>query len=57
MPSQPEHRFRQLDFFSNAVPREMDLIVCSEVLYLRDTTRLAVVARAIADALADGGRF
>ena len=54
----PNIEFRQLDFFSDAVPREMDLIVCSEVLYfLGDTTRLAVVARAIADALADGGRL
>ena len=50
--------FRQLDFFSNPVPREMDLIVCSEVLYfLGNTERLATVARQIADALADGGRL
>jgi glycosyltransferase involved in cell wall biosynthesis/peptidoglycan/xylan/chitin deacetylase (PgdA/CDA1 family) len=50
--------FRQLDFFSGAVPRGMDLIVCSEVLYfLGNAERLAVVARAIADALADGGRL
>ncbi|MBR1170973.1 trifunctional glycosyltransferase/class I SAM-dependent methyltransferase/polysaccharide deacetylase [Bradyrhizobium liaoningense] len=48
--------FMQLDLSIDSLPQNMDLIVCSEVLYyLRDEAELASVANRIAEALRPGG--
>jgi peptidoglycan/xylan/chitin deacetylase (PgdA/CDA1 family)/SAM-dependent methyltransferase len=50
--------FLCLDFFDNDPPREVDLLVCSEVLYyLADRTHLARVSKRFAAALAPGGHL
>jgi peptidoglycan/xylan/chitin deacetylase (PgdA/CDA1 family)/protein-L-isoaspartate O-methyltransferase len=50
--------FRQLDLVSDPVPDNLDLIVCSEVLYyLEDETQLAAVAVKLRNALKPGGRI
>ncbi len=50
--------FRQLDLVDHKLPANMDLIICSEVLYyLKDRAQLTEVACKIRDALAPGGRF
>lgn len=54
-----EHRnidFAQLDLSTDPFPQDMDLIVCSEVLYyLRDEAELVSVADRMAQALRPGG--
>lgn len=48
--------FRQFDLAVDALPRGLDLIVCSEVLYfLKDEVELSAVASRFADALAPRG--
>jgi peptidoglycan/xylan/chitin deacetylase (PgdA/CDA1 family)/2-polyprenyl-3-methyl-5-hydroxy-6-metoxy-1,4-benzoquinol methylase len=49
-------RFEQLDVVGDSLPRGLDLIVCSEVLYyVGGMDGLRSVARKLADALAPGG--
>ncbi|RWB57178.1 trifunctional glycosyltransferase/class I SAM-dependent methyltransferase/polysaccharide deacetylase [Mesorhizobium sp.] len=53
---QPNVEFGVLDFSADTLPREMDLIVCSEVLYyLDDLAELRRVAKKLVEALAPGG--
>lgn len=48
--------WRTLDLSADSIPSDMDLIVCSEVLYyLDDADELARVTARLADALAPGG--
>ncbi len=55
---QPNVAFGVLDFSADALPGEMDLIVCSEVLYyLDDLAELRRVAKKLVAALAPGGSF
>ncbi|TPK79048.1 trifunctional glycosyltransferase/class I SAM-dependent methyltransferase/polysaccharide deacetylase [Mesorhizobium sp. B2-4-17] len=55
---QPNVEFGVLDFSADTLPREMDLIVCSEVLYyLDDLAELRRVAKKLVEALAPGGSF
>ncbi|HZX85346.1 MAG TPA: polysaccharide deacetylase family protein, partial [Reyranella sp.] len=50
--------WRRLDLFDDALPKGLDLIVCSEVLYdLADRDALARVAERLAVALAPGGHL
>lgn len=50
--------FTQLDLTADALPQDMDLIVCSEVLYyLSDETELKSVASRLAGALRAGGHL
>ncbi|MET4045461.1 peptidoglycan/xylan/chitin deacetylase (PgdA/CDA1 family)/2-polyprenyl-3-methyl-5-hydroxy-6-metoxy-1,4-benzoquinol methylase [Bradyrhizobium sp. RT6a] len=50
--------FVQLDLSADALPQDLDLIVCSEVLYyLKDEAELDRVANRLADALRPGGRL
>jgi peptidoglycan/xylan/chitin deacetylase (PgdA/CDA1 family)/SAM-dependent methyltransferase len=50
--------FHKLDFFDQALPQGLDLLVCSEVLYhLADRAELARVAARLTAALAPGGRL
>ncbi|WP_245279165.1 SAM-dependent methyltransferase [Mesorhizobium loti] len=54
----PNIEFGVLDFAADALPGEMDLIFCSEVLYyLDDLAELRRISRKFADALAPGGSF
>ncbi|TIV59648.1 MAG: methyltransferase domain-containing protein, partial [Mesorhizobium sp.] len=55
---QPNVEFGILDFSADALPGEMDLIFCSEVLYyLDDLAELRRIAKKFAEALAPGGSF
>ncbi|UCI07181.1 trifunctional glycosyltransferase/class I SAM-dependent methyltransferase/polysaccharide deacetylase [Mesorhizobium sp. B1-1-8] len=55
---QPNVEFGTLDFSTDTLPGEMDLIVCSEVLYyLEDLAELRRVAKKLVEALAPGGSF
>ncbi|MFD2055512.1 glycosyltransferase [Mesorhizobium calcicola] len=55
---QPNVEFGVLDFSADTLPGEMDLIVCSEVLYyLDDLAELRRVAKKFVEALAPGGSF
>ncbi|RWO61276.1 trifunctional glycosyltransferase/class I SAM-dependent methyltransferase/polysaccharide deacetylase [Mesorhizobium sp.] len=55
---QPNVEFGVLDFSADTLPGEMDLIVCSEVLYyLEDLAELRRIAKKIVEALAPGGSF
>ncbi|PBB88279.1 glycosyltransferase [Mesorhizobium sp. WSM3876] len=55
---QPNVEFGVLDFSADTLPGEMDLIVCSEVLYyLDDLAELRRIARKFVEALAPGGSF
>ncbi|WP_376701874.1 trifunctional glycosyltransferase/class I SAM-dependent methyltransferase/polysaccharide deacetylase [Mesorhizobium sp. ISC25] len=55
---QPNVEFGVLDFSADMLPGEMDLIVCSEVLYyLDDLAELRRIAKKLAGALAPGGSF
>ncbi|MER8463525.1 trifunctional glycosyltransferase/class I SAM-dependent methyltransferase/polysaccharide deacetylase [Mesorhizobium sp. M1396] len=55
---QPNIEFGVLDFSADALPDEMDLIFCSEVLYyLDDLAELRRIAKKFAEALAPGGSF
>ncbi|WP_292559728.1 trifunctional glycosyltransferase/class I SAM-dependent methyltransferase/polysaccharide deacetylase [Mesorhizobium sp.] len=55
---QPNVEFGVLDFSADALPGEMDLIFCSEVLYyLDDLAELRRIAKKFAEALAPGGSF
>ncbi|ESY94677.1 hypothetical protein X738_23390 [Mesorhizobium sp. LNHC209A00] len=55
---QPNVEFGVLDFFADTLPSEMDLIVCSEVLYyLDDLAGLRRIAKKFVEALAPGGSF
>ena len=55
---QPNVEFGVLDFSADTLPGEMDLIVCSEVLYyLDDLAELRRVAKKLVEALAPGGSF
>ncbi|KUM27184.1 hypothetical protein AU467_01945 [Mesorhizobium loti] len=55
---QPNVEFGVLDFSADTLPGEMDLIVCSEVLYyLDDLDELRRIAKKIVAALAPGGSF
>jgi peptidoglycan/xylan/chitin deacetylase (PgdA/CDA1 family) len=55
---QPNVEFGVLDFSSDTLPGEMDLIVCSEVLYyLDDLAELQRIAKKLVAALAPGGSF
>jgi peptidoglycan/xylan/chitin deacetylase (PgdA/CDA1 family)/SAM-dependent methyltransferase len=50
--------FRRVDFFDEPLPSELDLLVCSEVLYdLGDRADLVRVAAKLAAALAPGGHL
>lgn len=50
--------YRRLDLFDDTLPSDLDLVVCSEVLYdLADHDALARVAARLAAALAPGGRL
>jgi len=50
--------FRRLDFFEESLPQDLDLLVCSEVLYyLPDVAELRRVGTRLAAALAPGGRL
>ena len=54
--AQENIEFRQLDLASDPLPEELDLIVCSEVLYyLDDEAELGRVAQRLAAALKPGG--
>ncbi|TIQ30535.1 trifunctional glycosyltransferase/class I SAM-dependent methyltransferase/polysaccharide deacetylase [Mesorhizobium sp.] len=54
----PNVEFGVLDFCADTLPGEMDLIVCSEVLYyLDDLAELRRIAKKIVEALAPGGSF
>ena len=51
-------QFRQLDLVVDALPDDLDLLVCSEVLYyLRDRQQLVEIAQKFHDALKPGGFF
>ncbi|CCV06259.1 conserved hypothetical protein [Mesorhizobium metallidurans STM 2683] len=55
---QPNIEFGVLDFSTDTLPGEMDLIFCSEVLYyLDDLAELRRIAKKFAEALAPGGSF
>ncbi|WP_240547310.1 trifunctional glycosyltransferase/class I SAM-dependent methyltransferase/polysaccharide deacetylase [Mesorhizobium tianshanense] len=55
---QPNIEFGVLDFSADTLPGDMDLIVCSEVLYyLDDLAELRRIAKKFAEALAPGGSF
>ncbi|RUT99251.1 methyltransferase domain-containing protein, partial [Mesorhizobium sp. USDA-HM6] len=55
---QPNVEFGVLDFSADTLPGEMDLIVCSEVLYyLDDLVELRRIAKKFVGALAPGGCF
>jgi peptidoglycan/xylan/chitin deacetylase (PgdA/CDA1 family) len=55
---QPNVEFGVLDFCADTLPGEMDLIVCSEVLYyLDDLAELRRIAKKVVEALAPGGSF
>jgi peptidoglycan/xylan/chitin deacetylase (PgdA/CDA1 family) len=55
---QPNVKFGVLDFSADTLPGEMDLIVCSEVLYyLDDLAELRRIAKKLVEALAPGGSF
>lgn len=55
---QPNAEFGVLDFAADALPGEMDLIFCSEVLYyLDDLAELRRIAKKFVEALAPGGSF
>ena len=55
---QPNVEFGVLDFSADTLPGEMDLIVCSEVLYyLDDLAELRRIAKKFVEALAPGGSF
>ena len=55
---QPNVEFGVLDFIADTLPGEMDLIVCSEVLYyLDDLAALRRFAKKVVEALAPGGSF
>ncbi|MDX8477326.1 trifunctional glycosyltransferase/class I SAM-dependent methyltransferase/polysaccharide deacetylase [Mesorhizobium sp. VK24D] len=55
---QPNVDFGVLDFSADTLPGEMDLIVCSEVLYyLDDLAELRRIAKKFVEALAPGGSF
>ena len=50
--------FIQLDLSTTVLPQEMDLIICSEVLYyLNDEAELVAVTRRLAQALRPGGHL
>ncbi len=52
--------YRRLDFFDDELPRDLDLLVCSEVLYylyLAPRAELARVAARLVAALAPGGHL
>lgn len=50
--------FRQLDLSADSIPEDLDLILCSEVLYyLKDEPELVGVARRLADAVKPGGHI
>jgi peptidoglycan/xylan/chitin deacetylase (PgdA/CDA1 family) len=50
--------YRRLDLFDDPLPRNLDLVVCSEVLYdLADRSELDRVAARLAAALAPGGHL
>ncbi|MFB9980410.1 glycosyltransferase [Mesorhizobium kowhaii] len=54
----PNVEFGVLDFSADTLPGEMDLIVCSEVLYyLDDLAELRRIAKKFIEALAPGGSF
>lgn len=54
----PNLRFERFDLEADAPPRNLDLILCCELLYyLPSRRRLAEVAAALADSLIDGGRL
>ncbi|MDX8495212.1 trifunctional glycosyltransferase/class I SAM-dependent methyltransferase/polysaccharide deacetylase [Mesorhizobium sp. VK22B] len=54
----PNVEFGVLDFSADTLPGEMDLIVCSEVLYyLDDLAELQRIAKKIVAALTPGGSF
>jgi peptidoglycan/xylan/chitin deacetylase (PgdA/CDA1 family) len=51
-------RFQYLDLVEDAIPGQMDLIVCSEVLYfLKDVDELRRIAEKLKSALVPGGRL
>nr|WP_156315082.1 trifunctional glycosyltransferase/class I SAM-dependent methyltransferase/polysaccharide deacetylase [Mesorhizobium japonicum] len=55
---QPNIEFGVLDFAADMLPGEMDLIVCSEVLYyLDDLAELRRITKKFTEALAPGGSF
>lgn len=55
---QPNVEFGVLDFSADTLPGEMDLIVCSEVLYYLDgLAELRRIAKKFVEALAPGGSF
>lgn len=50
--------FEHLDFFSEELPKDLDLLICSEVLcHLADRTQLASVGEKLAASLVPGGRL
>lgn len=50
--------FKRIDFLQDKLPKKLDLIVCSEVLYyVGSTENLTAVARKIEGALNSGGYF
>lgn len=50
--------YRRLDFFDEALPGDLDLLVCSEVLYdLKDKAALERIAAKLAAALRPGGHL
>jgi peptidoglycan/xylan/chitin deacetylase (PgdA/CDA1 family) len=56
--AQSNVEYRRLDLFDDALPRDLDLVVCSEVLYdLADRRELARVAARLADSLVPGGHL
>lgn len=56
--SNPHIEFRQLDLSADNLPQDVDLIVCSEVLYfLTDEAELRRVAKRMAAAFVPGGHI
>ncbi|WP_027522723.1 trifunctional glycosyltransferase/class I SAM-dependent methyltransferase/polysaccharide deacetylase [Bradyrhizobium sp. Ec3.3] len=54
----PNIEFSQLDLSGDPLPRDVDLIVCSELLYyLNDEAELELVAKRLAQALRPGGHL
>ncbi len=50
--------YRRLDFIDDPLPHDLDLLVCSEVLYyLPDRTALGAIVAKLCGALAPGGRL
>ena len=53
----PNIEYRLIDFIRDELPRDLDLIVCSEALYYTPLVRLPAVAAKLTNSLAIGGHL